>query len=483
MHRIRILPEDRILEAASGANLLTVLRDAGLAPEAPCGGQGKCGKCRVRLEGREVLSCLTQVDRDMTLWLPRTGGHVLLTDGLEGTWTMNPLAKGYLLAFDIGTTTVAGYLLEPEKGKQVAGESKMNPQAPWGADVITRIRHAIAGGEEKLTQAIRGCLRELTETLCGRAGIGFQDIGVVSVVGNPAMQQLFLGISPENLARIPFDAVLKAPKAEPAGAVLPEWGNALLLTVPDISGFVGADTVACVLACEMDRQEEITLLVDIGTNAEMVLGNREKMIACAAAAGPALEGANIRFGMGAREGAIDHGWIEDGRICCSVIGGGEAKGICGSGLVDVLAAALDLGWINTRGKVLREEGILPLADGVYLTREDVEQVQLAKGAIAAGIRLMADRVGVALQDIDRVCLAGAFGTFLNPESACRIGLLPRELQGKIRAIGNGAGAGAKQIAMDRAALERTGVLAGTIEFLELASLPEFPRCFAAGMRF
>lgn len=481
MYRIRILPGDRVLEAVSGSNLLTVLRDAGLAPEAPCGGQGKCGKCRVKVEGQQVLSCKTRVDRDLTLWLPQTGRYVLLSEGAEGNWPLNPLAEGYLLAFDIGTTTVAGYLLEPKQGKQVAGESRMNPQASWGADVITRIRHALAGSAEKLTRAIRECLRELTETLCSRAGIGVQDIGVVSVVGNPAMQQLFLGISPENLARIPFDAVLKAPKTQPAGAVLPEWGNALLLTVPDISGFVGADTVACVLACEMDRQEERTLLVDIGTNAEMVLGNRHGMIACAAAAGPALEGANIRFGMGAREGAIDHAWVEDGMICCSVIGGGEAKGICGSGLVDVLAAALELGWINVRGKILREEGVLPLTEAVYLTREDVEQVQLAKGAIAAGIRLMAGRMGIALQEIDRVYLAGAFGTCLNPESACRIGLLPRELQGKIRAIGNGAGA--KQIAMDRAALERTGLLAESIGFLELASLPEFPRCFAAGMRF
>jgi hypothetical protein len=197
--------------------------------------------------------------------------------------------------------------------------------------------------------------------------------------------------------------------------------------VPDISGFVGADTVACVLATGLDRQEEMTLLVDIGTNGEMVMGNRHRMVACSTAAGPALEGANIRFGMRGMAGAIDHVTRKDGKIVCSVIGGTEPQGICGSGLIDAVAAALELGLINSRGRIQNESRRIPLTEQVFLTQEDIREIQLAKGAIAAGIRLMAKELGITMEQIDRVYLAGAFGSYLDPESACRMGLLPPEL--------------------------------------------------------
>ena len=212
------------------------------------------------------------------------------------------------------------------------------------------------------------------------------------------------------------------------------------------------------------------------------------MTACSTAAGPALEGAKIRFGMRGAPGAIDHVWVEDGKIRCSVIGGGEAKGICGSGLIDAVASLLELGLLNARGRLLADEEadgerIARLTDTVYITQNDIREVQMAKGAIAAGISLMARELGIEISQIDKVLLAGAFGSFLKPESACRIGLLPDELLKKITAVGNAAGSGAKMMACSKDEFARTDELISHIEFIELASLPDFQREFAKNMRF
>ena len=447
-YQVTLLPEKVNISVSQGTDLLTALRSAGVFPDAPCGGAGKCGKCRVTVDGREVLACRTPVDRDMTVVLPQNTGAAILTGGLEAFVRPEPVRQGYLLAFDIGTTTVAGYLLDGKTGLELAAVSAMNPQTAWGADVISRIQAALKGAMEELTDVIRACLGELTEELCRRGRIGPEEIGVVSIVGNPAMQQLFLGLSPKNLAKIPFAPVLTRAEVTEAAACLPCLSNAGLLVVPDISGFVGADTVAC-----------------------------------STAAGPALEGANIRFGMRGMAGAIDHVTLKDGKIVCSVIGGTEPQGICGSGLIDTVAAALELGLINSRGRIQNESRRIPLTEQVFLTQEDIREIQLAKGAIAAGIRLMAKELGITMEQIDRVYLAGAFGSYLDPESACRMGLLPPELAGKITAVGNAAGAGAKMLALSRRELQRAEELVRRIEFLELAALEDFQGTFARCMRF
>mgnify|MGYP003295702385 CR=1 FL=1 len=255
--------------------------------------------------------------------------------------------------------------------------------------------------------------------------------------------------------------------------------NAELLIVPDISAFVGADTVACVLATNLDTREDLTLLVDIGTNGEMVLGNGEKTVACSTAAGPALEGANITFGMAARPGAIDR-VFPDGSI--RVIGGGKAEGICGSGLIDAVAVALAQGKLNSRGKILQGDRI-SLTEEIYLTQEDIRQVQLAKGAINAGIGLLCAHIGVKTADIKQVCLAGAFGSFMDPASACLIGLLPAELEGKITAVGNSTGSGAVMLAREENQLARAEAVAKNTYHLDLAAHKNFPKAFAKGMGF
>lgn len=364
----------------------------------------------------------------------------------------------------------------------------LNPQCAYGADVISRIQRALSGDMNRLTASIRGAMSSMIETCCRSAGVKPEEIGVISVVGNPCMQQLFLGLSPENLAKPPFAPVLVKPDIIPARESLPMCPDAKLLIVPDISGYVGADTVGCVLATDLLRNPKTTLLVDIGTNGEMVLAHRSRAIACSTAAGPALEGAGIRFGMRGVPGAIDHVWAEHSTILCSTIGSVESRGICGSGLIDAVAVLLELGLINARGRIqstdeLDGQRIIRLTKQVYLTQEDIRVVQMAKGAIAAEIVLMAAHLDISVSQIECVYLAGAFGNFLNSGNACRIGLLPPELRGKTISVGNAAGSGARMMVCDQALFQAAGEAVEHIEFLELASLPEFQRVFASQMRF
>lgn len=487
MPKVSFVDSGKTIAVDRDTTLMHAARQLGLAVDAPCGGHGKCGKCRAIVNGREVLSCQYQVDSDITVILPRQASARILSDGQGGNIPLDPVKHGYLAAFDIGTTTVVCFLLSPD-GEEAASSSMLNPQTPFGADVMTRIRYAIDGGLNTLTALIRNGMGQLLEECCRKADIDPSQIGVVSVVGNPCMQQLFLGLPVNNLAEVPFAPVLTGAEIQDAAAYFPECRNAVLLTVPDISGYIGADTMGCVLADKMYEAEDTVLMVDIGTNGEMVLAHKGRMVACSTAAGPALEGASIQFGMRGAEGAIDRVWLENGELQCSVIGGGEAVGICGSGIIDAVAALLDGKLLNKRGRMKSAEEIdgqriVRLTDKVYLTQEDIRQVQLAKGAIAAGIRLMCDHLGITVGEIDRCILAGAFGSFLNPESACRIGLLPRELSGKVTAAGNLAGVGAKMLARNKEQLSLSQSLLDHIEFLELAQVPSFQRTFALCMSF
>lgn len=485
MPAVTFVNHGRQISVETNVTVLQAARRLGLELGAPCGGHGTCGKCRVRVNGKEVLACQTKVDADMAVELPRQTQANILTFGQNADVAADPMRPGYMLAFDIGTTTVVCFLLSPQ-GQELASESMLNPQSSYGADVISRIQCALAGEMDALTQAIRSGMSDLIGKCCEKAGILPSQVGVISIVGNPCMQQLFLGIPPANLAAVPFAPVLTSASAENAAAMFPECGNALLLTIPDISGYVGADTVGCVLASKMYEAQETTLMVDIGTNGEMVLAHNGRMVACSTAAGPALEGANITFGMRGSTGAIDHVWAENGQIRYSVIGDCAPTGVCGSGIIDAVATLLELNLVNKRGRIQNAEEqdgqrIICLSDNIYLTQEDIRQVQLAKGAIAAGIHLLCDHLGITPAEIQRVILAGAFGSFLNPESACRMELLPKELTGRITVAGNLAGAGARMTAINKEQFAFTEELVRRIEFIELADMPAFQKTFAKCM--
>lgn len=476
--RVRILPQQIQLNIPKGTNLIEALRGAGLGVDAPCGGKGTCGKCTVTVDGQKVRSCGYTVESDITVTLPERDGVKILTEGMLEGVKADPVAPGYLVAVDIGTTTVVCSLMD-ETGKELAVQSMSNPQRAWGADVISRIQHAIKGQQDALTAAIRQGVRQLLDECCAAAGVTADIIGVISIVGNSCMQQLFLGLDVNNLAGVPFAPAIRSAKMVDAAGYFPTCINAKLLIVPDIAGFVGADTMGCILAARLHEAGDTALLVDIGTNGELVLAHHGRLAACSTAAGPALEGGNISCGMRAAPGAIDHVWPGG----CSVIGKEKAKGVCGSGLVDAAAVMLEEGVMNFRGRILTPDHTYTITEGVSLTQDDLRQLQMAKGAIAAGIQLLTEYMGLGLEDIDRVILAGAFGSFLNVENACRIGLLPRELEGKITAAGNIALSGAKALALDKKLLPLTQTLAEKTEAVELAQLPEFNMTFAENMLF
>ncbi len=416
------------------------------------------------------------------------------------------------LAYDIGTTTVACYFVDLRSGEQLSQASLLNPQTTYGGDVIMRVKYCVENGLEGPTGDIRKALNQLAAKCAASAKQKMKDIYLITVVGNTCMHHLFLGISPASLAYAPYTPAA----AEPMQLTAPAFGfsvnpSAKLYMLPNIAGFVGADTVGASLAASMDEKKQITLLIDIGTNGEMVLGTEKRLIACSTAAGPAFEGALITCGMRGAEGAIDHVSLKDGKYSYSVIGGGKPIGICGSGLIDLISELVRTGLVEAAGRLLpadeieNAEGKL-LADRIteyegqraflladaeasgagealYFTQKDVREVQLAKGAMAAGIQMMCSRLGITTGDIQSVMIAGAFGSYMSPASACGIGLIPPELEDKVMAIGNAAGQGARLCVLSIDEYKRAATLAKKIEYLELAADPMFQDVFVDELEF
>ena len=390
----------------------------------------------------------------------------------------------YMLAVDLGTTSIAGYLLDVNRQCTVASAGEINPQIQYGADVVSRVSYALEQGGRALAESARRAVDALAQRLCAQAGARREQVYAAALVGNTGMHHLFLNIRPEALAHAPYNPALDEGlilRAEDYGLHLN--AQAALVVLPVIAGYVGADTVACLLSGDWLQRERCTLLVDIGTNGEMVLGNRHRRIACSTAAGPAFEGARIQCGMRGVEGAVDRVWLEGETIRYHVIGDVQAKGICGSGLVDLIATLLEAGELDESGRLTHGDAYALGEGKVVLTQQDVREVQLAKAAVRAGIELLAQRMGMALEEIEEVHIAGAFGNYLNPDSACAIGLIPPVLRKKIVKVGNAAGEGAKRALQDRDAWETARRLARETEFLELASLRQFQDTFVDALEF
>ena len=481
LYKLQILPQNITLTVAEGTNLLQALRDAGMQPEAPCGGKGTCGKCKVLWNGEEVLSCHTVIDRDGTVTLPQKQNTVILTSGVEAQVQIDG-ENDYVLAFDIGTTTVVAYLLEGKTGKQLSKASCLNPQGAFGADVISRIQHVMTTGTTELKDMMVTAMGELTREAAKKADIDPTQITLAAVVGNTAMHHLLLGIDPKPLTIPPYMPNVREALEFPAKDFLPIDPEGTVRVLPNIAGFVGADTVGCMAATRFDTFEKLTLMIDIGTNGEMVLGDKNRRIACSTAAGPAFEGAKISCGMRGAAGAVDHVWVEDGAIQYHVIGEGKAEGLCGSGLLDLVACLLELEEITETGRMPCKSFRLADTD-VVLTQQDVREVQLAKAAIRAGIELMCQHLNRSVEVIDTVLLAGAFGNYMDPGSACAIGMIPPCLEDKSRPIGNAAGEGAKLSALNGEEFTYAQHLAKDTEFLELASMPQFQDSFVDFLSF
>ena len=486
---VKFMPGGQTVSVPEGTNLLEAARNAGLTPNAPCGGKGTCGKCKVRLlhlpDSPEVLACQTVITGPMTVRFlsDENKSQVISTKSDLGLGQFPPdREEGYCVAFDIGTTTVVGYLLSAD-GQELGSVGRLNPQMTYGADVISRINYCLENTQEPLTTVIRSTLKEQILLLCEKQGITDTEIRTIAVVGNTCMHHMLMAIDPRPLVTPPYSPGEKRPLQVSAMELLGICPNAQVRVFPNIAGFVGGDTVGCMTALEFDKLTEPSLLIDIGTNGELVMTDGKKMLACSTAAGPAFEGAKISCGMRAADGAIDHVWLENGEVRCSVLGDAEPIGICGSALLDAIAVFLDLEDIGESGRVLTDDRLLHLKGSVALTQNDVNELQFAKGAIAAGIEMMADDLGLDLHDIQAVYLAGAFGNYMNPDSACRIGLIPAFLRERIKPCGNAAGKGSQMAAVSREAYEYANTLATASDFLDLAAQPDFQDTYVEHLCF
>ncbi|HAJ33945.1 MAG TPA: hypothetical protein DCK79_11450 [Candidatus Atribacteria bacterium] len=427
----------------------------------------------------------------------------------------NTTKNSYGIAFDIGTTTVAGYLVDLVIGEEISVVAKTNPQIIHGDDVISRIGFAQQHkkGLEKLQKEIVNTLNEIIKENTQKAKINRSNIYEVVIVGNTCMHHLLLGLNPSYIAPSPYIPVIKESlnlkaKDIPRLALEP---TANVFILPNISAFVGADIVAGILGICMWKNEKISLFIDLGTNGEVVLGSKKKMWTCSTAAGPAFEGARISSGMRAVEGAIDKVKIDNKSIDYRVIKDVKVRGICGSGLINLIAELLKLGLINKSGKLIdREECSPELSEEIrkriikeqkankfllvkeketengkpiYLTQKDVREVQLAKAAIYTGIKILLREVNISPEDIQKILLAGAFGNFIDKESAIRIGLIPQLPLGRIKCIGNAAGTGAEVALLSERMREKCQKIAKKVKYIELSSRPDFQEEFTKAMFF
>lgn len=394
----------------------------------------------------------------------------------------------YGLAVDIGTTTVGAYLLDLGRRRIVAAASQLNAQASYGADVLSRIVAFTEG--HPVCEVIRTQISSLARELARQAGTEADAIAAATVVGNTTMTHLYLGLDPATIGRSPFVPVTtEAVITDAAEVGLAIAAAARVVVLPAISAYVGADIVADLLVAQIHKSGERSLLVDIGTNGEVVLGDGNGILACSTAAGPAFEGASITFGSGGVDGAIAAVTrAADGSFASEVIGGGPARSICGSGLIDALALLLESGAVDETGRITDGEETdgelaISITDAIRLTQGDIRQVQLAKAAIAAGVRTLLESAHLSASDLDHVYLCGGFGTYVRPESALRIGLLPAVDTERIIPLGNAAGGGAANAMACSQLLRQANEIAVSCRYLELSGSAEFQQLFVDEMIF
>ena len=466
------------IEAEEGQNLYEVLAAHGVQLSAPCGGRGRCGKCKVELcdgiKTETVLACRTLLKNDCTVRLI-SAENKILTGGRRKAFSTDG-REGLALAVDVGTTTVAAYLLDSQNGIELASDSFLNPQRIHGADVISRMSFACEGRENALLMQ-----RELLDLIdeAEKKMIAQVDVPVDSevcervLVGNTAMMHIASGMDTGGISRAPYYPEYTSMHKRVIDGRQYIFGGC-------ISGYVGADTVAAMLACEVDKANDNVLLIDIGTNGEIVLKANGKLSCCSCAAGPAFEGAHISCGTGAVSGAVDHLSAKDGGFAFTTISGADPSGICGSGLVDAVAYLMDEEHITPMGR-MKERFVI--SNKVYIEPSDIREVQLAKAAIAAGIEILADRAGISLNEIDRVLLAGGFGNYIDVHSACKIGLLPSELEQKVIPVGNAAGDGAKMLALSKNATLSAEKLRLKTSYIELSAQEDFEDIYTDNLIF
>lgn len=586
--KVTFQPEGRRVYALRGMKVAEAAARAGIIIDAPCGGLGNCGQCRVEvIEGvgaptpeeekhlsqEEIkkgyrLACITTINKEMNILIPeevRLHGQKFLTEGKRGRVKFAPPVRKALLklpeptlekpqpdwenlnsalkrlaphnaghgvdiymvreiseilrrnkfmvtgildngkligiepgdtskcifglALDIGTTTVVGSLIDLNTGEQVAVASAMNSQVVHGDDTISRINFASksSDGLNKLTGRIIEVVNNMIGKVCKNAGIDTHDIYYVTCAGNTTMHHLFLGISPRNLGTMPFvPAIRRSVSLNAQKLKIDVNPNGRIYFLPNIAGFVGADIVGVILATGIDKAKDIKMAIDIGTNGEIVLGSKDRLLACSTAAGPAFEGARITHGMRGAPGAIEKVIINQGEVSYEVIGGIEPQGICGSGLLDLVAEMIKNGLVDNTGRLLKGDSFVVAEVGkrkIEINQRDLRQFQLAKGAIRTGIEMLKKKLGIKDKDISEVFLAGAFGNYIHPENAKVVGLIPDIPLEKIKFVGNAASEGAKMVLISQEERKRAEEIPARVEHVELSIDPLFNKEFAEQMLF
>ncbi len=599
MPKLTVKTKDKIYEsiAGKGKNLLDHLREAHITINAPCNGNGTCGKCKVKIQGGYLppataneqkilgtnaieagyrLSCSCYVEADMEILLEEINLQAqIVTEGRQRTIELSPiiakekvslekpgltcqtadfervvgdavesgtpnlqlirmipeiirqndynvslikmgdrllgieagdtLKRQYGVAVDVGTTTIAAYLIDLSNGQRLGVQSALNPQKIFGADVISRIKHTIEEetGLQEMQDLIINGVNDCIKVLSEEANISRTSIYAITLVGNTTMQHFLLKVPAKNIAAAPFIPAVTSMiniNAKELGIDINPFGIACIL--PSVSAYIGADTVAAVLSTGMYKQDETALLIDIGTNGEIVLGNKDMLYACSSAAGPAFEGANIRNGIGSVQGAINSISLRSG-LEFTTIGNVKPVGICGTGIVDGVAQMLEAGIIDETGRIddewepgspelsaiqnnittIDKMSALAIDGDIAITQKDIRELQNAKAAIAAGINVLVKQSGISFSDIKNVYLAGGFGTYINIDSALKIGLIPAELKGRIQSVGNAAGQGAIEALISKDSLFQANTLSKKIKYIELSGSKDFNDFYIDCMMF
>lgn len=482
------------VECSQGMLLLKVLHLHGYEVYSPCGGKGSCGKCTVYVKGLGMVnSCTFHVDTDIVVVLPDKRAAHILTDQHRYAMPLDPTPglgmhlsrKPHGVAVDIGTTTLVFYLVDLSTGALVSTRSLMNPQVKFGADVISRINYSATDpqGQTNLQQELISAINDVLTSFVRSTGVLQTDIVRLTMAGNTTMLHLLLGVDALPIALAPFrPAFIEEQRLTGSQMLLVCHPDAEVIVLPSIAAYVGADIVAGLASIKASDRYRNYLFVDIGTNGEMALVTPERIWCCATAAGPAFEGANISCGMSAVEGAIN-AYDANGY---SVIGNHEPAGICGSGLIDVVAHLLDSGVVTADGTLVENYVLFPDGNGrkaIIITQQDIRELQLAKSAIMSGLKGLLRKAGMLFKDMDALFLAGGLGSYIDISNGIRIGLLPGDLAGKTISLGNASGTGAMLALVSEQFKEVMDDVRKRACHFDLSQDPDFMMDFVMNMDF
>lgn len=529
MAEIRLEQNGRIIKCQRGTNLLEALLEGGLFVDNPCNGRGVCGKCKVKILEGEVsertaseecllkpeeieegirLSCLTEVTGDVKIrLLQKERKHEVLTKGYMPEFARDRFLGGYGVIIDIGTTTVVTALIDLKSGEETACISMVNAQKHYGQDVLTRITYEYENpdyGIRKLQEVIVNSVNSMIEEACRESAVSPGEIRRIVVAANCTMMHMLLGVDARPIGRAPYKPEFTEAKELPASEIgIRAAADSKLYCLPQVSAYIGADIAAGAYVCGLHKEQGNVLFLDIGTNGEIVLANKGRLLCCSCAAGPALEGMNISSGMRAAEGAVEDVSIMEQGVRLQVIGSQKPVGLCGSGILSAVKELLRTGILKKTGVFVKKESLARedyrysmirtngtkrefiLCEGpkLLVTQKDVRQVQLAKGAILSGLTVLLGKAGIRMEELDRVMIAGQFGAHLPKEALTGTGILPKEAENKLVYVGNSSKTGAYMALMSEEARHEIGLLAERMEYTELAETENYERIFAESMIF